>query len=173
MQFRAADAWPLRGVSDYDQFKANLIRGGAVLGICGGYQMLGRTIADPEGIEGPPGAVDGLGLLDIETRLESEKALEHVGGTALAARFSGYEMHMGRTTGPDCTRPFALLDNGRADGAIAPDGRVIGTYVHGALGDGLVLAERARLRQEAVDQRGLAVVDVGNDGDIAQVHEAH
>ncbi|EGD60916.1 cobyric acid synthase [Novosphingobium nitrogenifigens DSM 19370] len=110
-------------------------RGGAILGICGGYQMLGRTIADPLGIEGHADEVAGLGLLDIETRLESDKALEHVGGSALGARFSGYEMHMGRTTGPDCTRPFALLDNGCTDGAITPDGRVIGTYVHGALGD--------------------------------------
>ena len=106
-------------------------RGGAVLGICGGYQMLGRRIADPLGIEGAPSAVAGLGLLDVETTLGPQKALRRVGGRALGAAFSGYEMHMGATTGPDTARPFALLDDGALDGAAGPDGGVIGTYCHG------------------------------------------
>ena len=111
-------------------------RGGAVLGLCGGYQMLGRTICDPEGVEGPPGAIDGLGLLDIETVLTGDKTLEQVRGHALAADFTGYEMHMGRTDGPDCARPFASIGariGARPDGAISRDGRVMGSYVHGLL----------------------------------------
>lgn len=113
--------------------RAHHRRGGAVLGLCGGYQMLGRTIADPEGLEGPPGFVAGLGLLDVETRLSSGKTLEQVRGHAFDADFGGYEMHMGVTQGADCARPFALLDTGRPDGAISRDGRVMGSYVHGLL----------------------------------------
>jgi adenosylcobyric acid synthase len=108
-------------------------RGGAVLGICGGYQMLGRTIADPLGIEGPPGEVAGLGLLDVATVLGNRKALAQVEGTALGGRFTGYEMHMGVTEGPDTARPFARLDAGRDDGATSRDGLVLGTYCHGLL----------------------------------------
>jgi adenosylcobyric acid synthase len=110
-------------------------RGGHVLGLCGGYQMLGRRIADPDGIEGPAGAVDGLGLLDVETVLTPEKALREVTGTACGARFSGYEMHMGATDGPDAARPVVLLEDGRHDGATSADGRVSGTYVHGLLAE--------------------------------------
>ncbi|ATP21562.1 cobyric acid synthase [Sphingobium yanoikuyae] len=107
-------------------------RGGSILGICGGYQMLGRHIADPDGIEGPAGTVEGLGLLDVETRLSAGKRLERVEGVALGAAFGGYEMHIGETSGPDSDRPFASL-GGNADGAISADGRVMGTYVHGLL----------------------------------------
>ncbi|WP_010543803.1 cobyric acid synthase [Sphingomonas elodea] len=105
-------------------------RGGAVLGICGGYQMLGRAIADPHGIEGPAGRAEGLGLLDVETVLTQEKALRAARGTALGAPIHGYEMHMGATTGPDTARPFATLERG-PDGAQTADGRVLGTYLHG------------------------------------------
>jgi adenosylcobyric acid synthase len=110
-------------------------RGGAILGLCGGYQMLGRRIADPHGIEGPAGEVAGLGLLDVDTVLTPDKALRHVRGTALGAPLDGYEMHVGETTGADMARPFALLDDGRAEGAISPDGTVMGTYLHGLLAD--------------------------------------
>src|SRR5947208_9598620 len=80
-------------------------RGGHVLGLCGGYQMLGRRLDDPDGIEGPAGGVDGLGLLDIETRLTSDKTLVAVTGSAAdGAPFSGYEMHMGESEGPDRAR---------------------------------------------------------------------
>jgi len=109
-------------------------RGGAILGVCGGYQMLGRRIADPLGIEGERGAAAGLGLLDVETTLTSGKALRYVRGRALGADFSGYEMHMGVTTGADAARPFARLEDGAMDGAVSFDGRVIGTYCHDLLG---------------------------------------
>jgi adenosylcobyric acid synthase len=111
-------------------------RGGAVLGLCGGYQMLGRAIHDPRGIEGHAGSASGLGLLDVETTLSTEKRLEPASGvTANGLPFSGYEMHMGVTEGPDCRRPFARLDGGAAEGAVAADGRVIGTYIHGLFAD--------------------------------------
>lgn len=106
-------------------------RGKPVFGICGGYQMLGRSIADPEGIEGPPETIDGLGLLDVETRLTRAKSLASVSGSAHGQAFGGYEMHVGITTGADCARPFAELADGRMDGAISADGRISGSYVHG------------------------------------------
>jgi adenosylcobyric acid synthase len=115
--------------------RAHHRRGGVVLGLCGGYQMLGRGIADPHGIEGPAGSIDGLGLLDVDTVLAPQKSLRRVTGSALGASLEGYEMHMGETTGPDAARPFALLDGGRPDGAISADGRVMGSYVHGLLAD--------------------------------------
>ncbi|MCX2722830.1 cobyric acid synthase [Roseibium salinum] len=108
-------------------------RGGHVLGICGGYQMLGRTISDPEGIEGAPGTVDGLGLLDVDTLLTAEKSTVTASGTHLAsgAPVSGYEIHIGRTTGADCRNPMMMLEGGCPDGAVSSDGRVSGTYIHG------------------------------------------
>ncbi len=111
-------------------------RGGRVLGLCGGYQMLGQRLHDPEGIEGLASSVDGLGLLDVETRLTGEKRLVAVNGeTATGEPFTGYEMHMGGTDGPDCARPFARAADGTADGAVSADGRVMGTYVHGLFAD--------------------------------------
>jgi len=111
-------------------------RGGTVLGLCGGYQMLGRVLHDPDGIEGRAGSAQGLGLLDVETTLSSEKRLEPAHGTTVDdAPFSGYEMHMGVTHGADCARPFATLKDGTQEGAMSPDGRVIGTYVHGLFAD--------------------------------------
>jgi len=111
-------------------------RGGTILGLCGGFQMLGRMIADPNGIEGPPAAVDGLGLIDVTTTLAAEKRLEAVSGTTSnGAPFAGYEMHMGVTAGPDCARPFARFADGSPEGAISADGRVMGTYVHGLFAD--------------------------------------
>lgn len=110
--------------------------GGRVLGICGGYQMLGRTIADPDGIEGAPGEMPGLGLLDVKTRMSGDKRLENVQGRANAggAAFTGYEMHIGTTEGPDRARPLLQFSNGRPDGAVSSDGRVAGCYVHGLFG---------------------------------------
>ena len=110
-------------------------RGGRVLGLCGGYQMLGRTVADPDGIEGPAGTLAGLGLLDVETVLTGDKRLDPVHGEAGGVPFCGYEMHMGTTIGPDCARPFAHLADGSPEGAVSADGRVTGTYVHGLFGD--------------------------------------
>jgi adenosylcobyric acid synthase len=115
--------------------RAHHRRGGAVLGLCAGYQMLGTHVSDPAGLEGPPGSSEGLGLLDVATILSPTKALRHVRGTALEARFEGYEMHMGETKGPGTRRPLAIFEDGRADGAISADGLVMGTYVHGFLAD--------------------------------------
>jgi adenosylcobyric acid synthase len=98
--------------------------------------MLGRTIADPQGCEGPSGTVDALGLLDVETILTGEKRLAPVSGTtADGAPFNGYEMHIGVTQGPDRARPFARLAGGTDEGARSPDGRVLGTYIHGLFAD--------------------------------------
>jgi adenosylcobyric acid synthase len=115
--------------------KAHVRRGGLVLGLCGGYQMLGRRISDPDGLEGPPGSLDGLGLLDAETTLLPDKTLTLASGThaPTGQPIAGYEIHLGRTEGPACARPFALLD-GRADGAISATGQVMGTYLHGCFG---------------------------------------
>ncbi|UZW56255.1 cobyric acid synthase [Sphingobium sp. JS3065] len=130
--------------------RAHHRRGRPILGICGGYQMLGRRIDDPDGIEGPPGCVDGLGLLDVETRLTPVKTLERTSGTALGQAFSGYEMHVGVTSGPDCARPFAIMEAGRPDGASSKDGTVMGTYIHGLFAStGLRSAYLERLGHES------------------------
>jgi len=128
-----ADLAALRAEGWDIDLAAHRRRGGRVLGLCGGYQMLGRAIADPQGIEGPAGEVAGLGLLDVRTLLTHEKRLTHAEGTLApgGAAFSGYEMHMGRTEGPDAERPFLHLADGRADGAWSADGLVAGSYVHG------------------------------------------
>ncbi len=112
---------------------AHARRGRRVLGVCGGYQMLGRSIADPQGSEGAPGSAAGLGLLDIETVLDGDKVLRPVTGRLAdgGARFDGYEIHIGRTTGPGVARPFAQIDDHGPDGAISADGRIAGLYVHG------------------------------------------
>ena len=131
-----ADLAALRTAGFDIDIAAHLRRGGMVLGLCGGYQMLGRTVADPDGIEGPPATLEGLGLLDVETVLSGEKRLEPARGiTSRGAPFCGYEMHMGVTRGPDCARPFGWLSDGSPEGAIAADGRVIGTYIHGLFAD--------------------------------------
>ena len=107
-------------------------RGGRVLGLCGGYQMLGNLIADPEGIEGHQDVAAGIGLLDVDTVVAAEKRLALVQGVHLASgeRVAGYEIHLGRTAGADCARPFARIA-GRDEGAVSADGRVAGTYLHG------------------------------------------
>ena len=111
---------------------AHLRRGGRVIGICAGYQMLGRSVSDPLGCEGPPGSqAEGLGLLDVATVMEGDKVLRHVDGHDAAGHaVSDYEMHMGRTDGPDAACPMLILD-GRPDGAISADGLVMGCYLHG------------------------------------------
>ena len=126
LRFLIAQGW------DVD-IRSHIRRGGHVLGICGGYQMLGKFIHDPDGLEGNPGTELGLGLLDVETSLLSDKTLSRTKaihattGQALEA----YEIHLGKTHGPDCTRPFAHIQN-RAEGATSKNGRIMGTYLHGA-----------------------------------------
>lgn len=115
--------------------KAHVRRGGHVLGLCGGYQMLGKTVADPEGIEGPPATVDGLGLLDVDTVLKGDKRLVSVTGKSFdGIDLSGYEMHVGETTSGTDSLPFSKID-GHEDGAVSPDGRIFGTYIHGLFSD--------------------------------------
>ncbi len=130
-----ADLAALREAGWDLDLRAHLRRGGHVLGICGGYQMLGRTVSDPNGIEGPPSSVDGLGLLEVETVLEGDKVLVEVTGKTVHAgvAFTGYEMHIGRTTG--VVRPLLKLCTGAADGALDASGRIAGCYIHGLLTD--------------------------------------
>ncbi len=131
-----ADLADLRATGWDIDILAHHRRGGRIVGLCGGYQMLGCSIADPQGIEGPPGRVAGLGLLDLETVLTGEKRLTEASGRSSdGVAFQGYEMHMGRTTGPATERPLLHLADGRADGACSPDGSVLGTYVHGLFAD--------------------------------------
>src|SRR5690242_5668019 len=121
-----ADLEALRAAGFDIDIAAHRRRGGLVLGLCGGYQMLGRTVADPQGIEGPPGQIAGLGLLIIETVISADKRLEPIRGATTdgGVSFRGYEMHMGVTAGADCARPFARRDDGTPDGAVSADGRV-------------------------------------------------
>ncbi|MCJ7526636.1 MAG: cobyric acid synthase [Methyloceanibacter sp.] len=131
-----ADLAALREAGFDIDIAAHLRHGGTVLGLCGGYQMLGRAIHDSEGVEGPRGSASGLGLLDVETTLANEKRLDKIEGTSSdGAPFTGYEMHMGLTAGPDCARPFARFADGNAEGAMSASGRVIGTYIHGLFAD--------------------------------------
>ncbi|TDK49710.1 cobyric acid synthase [Antarcticimicrobium luteum] len=125
LAFLRAQGWDI-------DIHAHLRRGGHVLGLCGGYQMLGRRISDPEGVEGAPGAEPGLGLLDVETVMLGDKQVRLRQATALpgGAPVSGYEIHMGRTEGPDRARGWLSVD-GRTEGAASPDGRVRGSYLHG------------------------------------------
>lgn len=121
--------------------RAHHRRGGRVIGICGGYQMLGRRLADPLGVEGPPQSVEGLGLLDVETVFMERKELGIFRGTAFGAEVTGYEIHMGVTDGPDRARAWISGADGKSEGAASGDGLVHGTYVHGLFN---TAAERRR-----------------------------
>lgn len=111
---------------------AHVRRGGYVVGLCGGYQMLGRSVADPAGVEGAAGSEPGLDLLDVETTLSDDKTTTFTKGVheETGTAVEGYEIHLGDTQGPDRQRPLLTLD-GRTDGAVSADGRVMGTYLHG------------------------------------------
>lgn len=115
--------------------RAHLRRDGRVVGICAGFQMLGRVVRDPEGIEGAPGETEGLGLLDLETVIGPTKRLAAIDArdSLSGARVQGYEMHMGRSFGPDLARPW-LCPDGRPEGAMSADGKVMGSYLHGLFG---------------------------------------
>jgi adenosylcobyric acid synthase len=157
MEFMRSQGWDIDVLS-------HVRRGGRVIGVCGGYQMLGGTISDPDGIEGSPRTVRGLGLLEVDTVMTGDKTLREVSGVLLgtylrsgaegvgagpgaagsvdAVPFAGYEMHIGSTTGPGAGRPFLRFTDGSGDGAVSADGRVAGCYVHGLFG---VTAARAAL----------------------------
>ncbi|TQV79380.1 cobyric acid synthase [Denitrobaculum tricleocarpae] len=125
LAFFRAQGWDI-------DLQAHYRRGGHILGLCGGYQMLGRQISDPQGIEGAVGGAEGLGMLDVDTVLSDDKTLVAVEGLELASRqaLNGYEMHIGITTGPGTQVPMIEL-GGRAEGAVSADGRIAGCYLHG------------------------------------------
>jgi adenosylcobyric acid synthase len=154
--------------------EAHRRRGGHVVGICGGYQMLGRIVHDPLGIEGNVTRAEGLGLLDVETVMAPEKTVRNV--EARSVRYgeplSGYEIHLGKTTGADCVRPTAVI-NGVDDGATSADGKVFGTYMHGLFGaDGFRgrFLESLGIRGGGIDYR--AEVERALD-EIAEQLERH
>ena len=127
--FLRAQGWDI-------DLQAHVRRGGHVLGICGGYQMLGTKVCDPEGLEGPAGVIDGLGLLDIETLMTPKKALTRplARHAASGASFNAYEIHIGTSDGADRSRPFAYID-GKPEGAMSADGHITGSYLHGMFAD--------------------------------------
>jgi adenosylcobyric acid synthase len=130
LEWLRARAWP-------EYLARHLRYGGKVLGICGGLQMLGKSIADPEGVESAPGESRGFGLLDLTTVLLPGKRLCNVSGRLRLdnSTVRGYEIHVGRTRGPALERPAVLLDDGTADGAISADGQIMATYLHGLFED--------------------------------------
>lgn len=125
LAFLRAQGWDI-------DLAAHVRRGGHVLGLCGGYQLLGRTVADPEGLEGPAGETPGLGLLDVTTVMRPGKTVTPTAAVHAATGLlvEGYEIHLGETDGPDCVRPFAHVGT-RPEGATDPSGRIAGTYLHG------------------------------------------
>jgi adenosylcobyric acid synthase len=127
-----ADLVFLRGQGWDIDIAAHVRAGGHVLGLCGGYQMLGCRIADPDGVDGEPGTSEGLGLLNVATHMNAEKQVRPVSGYAVQENtaVAGYEIHAGRTEGLDCARPLLMLD-GRPDGAQSKDGKISGCYLHG------------------------------------------
>ncbi|MEO9516227.1 MAG: cobyric acid synthase [Paracoccaceae bacterium] len=137
-------------------------RGGRVLGICGGYQMLGHVVSDPEGIEASAGDTRGLGLLDVETILGGDKSLRDVQAKHVnsGVDFNGYEIHIGQTTGTDCDRPFAQI-GGRVDGAMSADRLVSGSYLHGMFSDDA-------FRRAFLHDLGAGVSDLNYDAQVDQ-----
>lgn len=118
-----------------DDIQRHRASGGNIVGLCGGYQMLGKKVLDPDGIEGSQREADGLGLLDVVTVMEPKKTVRNtVARSAVVdAPVDGYEIHLGRTEGPDCARPAVIIGD-RGDGAVSQDGKVFGTYMHGIFG---------------------------------------
>jgi adenosylcobyric acid synthase len=142
--------------------------GGKVIGICGGFQMLGMRVDDPDGVEGAAGSSAGLGLFDMQTTLTGEKRLAQVSGTcafAGGAGVTGYEIHMGVSTGPALSVPAFVID-GRGEGARSPDESLLGSYLHGMFDapeactallhwaglDSAAVVDTAQLREASLDQ---------------------
>jgi len=153
---------------------AHVRRGGRVLGVCGGYQMLGRTIADPDGIEGRSGTVDGLGLLPVDTIIAADKRTQMAAGTFAGSDvpFAGYEIHAGVTRVDAGVSALLRMDDGAHDGATAQDGRIAGCYVHG-------LFDRAEARAHLIAQIGASsdgldrrdAIDAALDGIAATLEQ--
>ena len=167
LEFLRAQGW------DTD-LQAHVRRGGRVLGICGGYQLLGTEIDDPDGIEGPSGSSPGLGLLDVRTRMTADKRLTETSGTHVdtGMPIQGYEIHIGVTEGPDRARPFAQI-NGKDEGASSAGGRVVGSYLHGMFtGDRFRRAFLRELGAQPLETSYSAAVDATLDS-LADHMEAH
>jgi adenosylcobyric acid synthase len=169
-----ADLASLREFGWDRDIATHVARGGHVFGICGGYQMLGREVQDPLGIEGCVREAAGLGLLDVETVLEREKTVRTSAARSVAfdLPMSGYEIHLGQTSGRDCARPVIEI-GGRSDGATSADGKVAGCYLHGLFGNDpfrVKFLESLGVRSQLADYR--AAVDRSLDA-IAEHLEKH
>ncbi|GFE81356.1 cobyric acid synthase [Steroidobacter agaridevorans] len=154
---------------------AHARRGGRVLGICAGYQMLGNVVLDPERIEGPQVSARGLGLLDIATTMTGNKQLRAITGTDLVtgSAVSGYEMHLGLSTGPATAHPFIRFDNGTTDGALSPDTRILGCHLHGLFhSPAFRSAFLARLGAESNEEDYACRVEQSLDAIAAQLEQA-
>jgi adenosylcobyric acid synthase len=162
---RADLAW-LRSMGWEDYLQRHLRYGGKLVGICGGFQMLGHRLSDPEGLEGSKGDSVGFGWLDFDTVLQPLKQLRNVSGTLQVgdARIRGYEIHAGISQGPALRAPSVILDDGRADGALSADSQILGTYLHGpfdhaaactALLHWMGLRDARRLDYEALRERAI------------------
>lgn len=176
-----ADLALLRSNGWQDAIAKHLRYGGRLIGICGGFQMLGKSIADPQGVEGPAGSSTGLGWLDIDTLLAPHKQLREVSGQlasfnrdglgrddsdgslTLLVPVGGYEIHCGVSRGPGLERPALILEDGRNDGSVSADGQVFGTYLHG-LFDGpeacAALLQWAGLQRAGLDEAEIELVDI-------------
>lgn len=170
LKFLRAQGWDI-------DIAAHVRRGGHVLGICGGYQMLGRTIVDPDGVEGAVETIDGLALLPVDTILTPSKTLTNIAGKSIAddQEFSGYEIHVGDThvqIGDPGSLPMLRLNDGRKDGRVSSDGRISGCYIHGLFD---VAAQRqmwlARLGAVSNGDEHGAVVDQALDELAAALEE--
>ncbi len=135
LAFLRAQGWDI-------DIAAHVRRGGRVLGICGGFQMLGRCVSDPQGADGTAGSAEGLGLLDVQTVMTGTKTLRPVRGQFIedGASFTGYEIHLGVTTGEGLGRPLLRFESGATDGAASANGRIAGCYVHGLFDAGAARA---------------------------------
>ncbi|HET8711647.1 MAG TPA: cobyric acid synthase [Spongiibacteraceae bacterium] len=157
------------------QIAQHLRYGGKVIGICGGFQMLGKTIADPHGIEDTSGTNSGLGYLDIDTTLEPEKQLQRVEGHLILnnANVRGYEIHCGISSGPGLEKPFCKL-GAKLDGAISADNQVIGTYLHGLFDEGsardALLAWAGMNNAAAFDYHAKREADIERLADCVEKH---
>ena len=191
-----ADLEFLRGRGWEESIKRHLRYGGKLLGICGGFQMLGRAIHDPQGMEGTPGTTRGLALLDMETTLHSQKGLRNVrgklllGGTAGSnAELTGYEIHAGISSGTALRNPFSMVATSSPsvadaaaehcaatfpDGAVSEDGQVAGTYLHGVFDSPeacrAILGWAGAAPTEQPDYRALVEKDINRLAELVEKH---
>jgi adenosylcobyric acid synthase len=169
-------AW-LRAQGWEAAIRRHLRYGGKLVGICGGFQMLGARLHDPLGLEGAAGGVAGLGLLDMDTTLAREKRLENRRGALTlpgAPTVDGYEIHMGVSTGPALERPALRFADGRADGALSGDGQILGSYLHGLFDApaalSALLAWAGAGEVEAVDLAARRQADLDRLADAIECH---